>query len=57
MQPNKISSRIGPTTKTTKYDWVHNLNMHLTILDRLSITEAINHPLSFNPDRWDVSLY
>ena len=37
MQPNKITSRIGSTIKTTKHDWVHGLSMHLTILDRLSI--------------------
>jgi len=37
MQPNKITSRTGPTTKTTKHDWMHDLSMHLTILSYLSI--------------------
>ena len=42
MQPNKITSRTGPITKTTKHDWVHDLSMHLTILDCLSIP-ALHH--------------
>ena len=33
IQPNKITPRTGPTTKTTKHDWVHDLSMHLIILD------------------------
>ena len=42
MQPNKIASRAGPTTKTTKHDWMHDLSMHLTILNYLSIP-ALHH--------------
>jgi hypothetical protein len=48
MQPNKISSRTGPTTKTAKHDWVHGLSMHLTILDRLSIP-APHHQSNQSP--------
>jgi hypothetical protein len=54
MQPNKISSRAGPTTKTTKHDWVYNLNMHLTSLHRFSTLAPhhfgslpTNHALSY----------
>jgi len=36
IQPNKISYRTKPT-KTTKYDWMHSLNMHLNVLNRLSV--------------------
>jgi hypothetical protein len=54
LQPNKISSYTGQTTKTTKYDWVHGLNTHLTSPDRLSVTEATNHAriLLFEHDGW-----
>jgi hypothetical protein len=40
MQPNKISSHTGSTTKTTKHDWVNGMSMHLTMQDRLSISAA-----------------
>ena len=55
MQPNKISSYTGSTTKTTKHDWVHDLSIHLNILDRLSIPASpyqtvYVHILACRPD-------
>ena len=51
VQQNKILAYTGPTTKTTKHNWVYGFSMHLTVLDQLFIP-APHHQSNQSPPKY-----